>query len=273
MLSRSFRSAAGSSGTTARSGCMARACASAGPGANPSRSAAAETATRASTLPRLAETARGVLAPVTSPLEREVVSRAIRIRQLPISAFIFAKSEASDLACARREGGISSAESNRHPPPHLSPMSTSDVSDLDQLSMTELENTRVRLGEGGECGSLRVTPPGDRSPRLTRSVESRFSHRLTMRWRIETLFHTIELQHPFSERAAAVAEEADGKPRRTGTERHLLRSCAGAGRPRRTRRRRADAKARPPRGGVVPRGVGPQERQRAAPARRQRKPA
>jgi hypothetical protein len=45
------------------------------------------------------------------------------------------------------------AESNRYPPPHPSPKSTSDVSDLDQSSMAELGNTRVRLGEGAECGS------------------------------------------------------------------------------------------------------------------------
>ena len=38
------------------------------------------------------------------------------------------------------------------PPPHPSPASKSDVSDLDQSSRAELGNTRVRLGEGGGCG-------------------------------------------------------------------------------------------------------------------------
>src|SRR5438067_9967384 len=66
-----------------------------------------------------------------------------------------------------------------------------------------------------------------RACRLTRSVESRFSHRLTIRWRIETLFHTIELQHPGSERAATIADEADAKSRRAGTDRHFLRRRAG----------------------------------------------
>ncbi len=74
------------------------------------------------------------LAPVTSPLVGEVGSRAIRNRRLSISAFILAKSETSDLARASREGGIRSAESNKHPPPHPSP-------------------TR---GEGAECGLLRA---------------------------------------------------------------------------------------------------------------------
>src|SRR5438034_4765407 len=35
-------------------------------------------------------------------------------------------------------------------------MSTSDVSDLDRLSTAELGNTRVRLGEGADCGALGV---------------------------------------------------------------------------------------------------------------------
>src|SRR5438128_12535543 len=86
----------------------------------------------------------------------EVGSRAIRNRRLSISAFILAKSETSDLARASREGGSGSAESNKHPPPHPSPVSTSDVSDLDQLSTAELGNTRVRLGEGADCGALGV---------------------------------------------------------------------------------------------------------------------
>src|ERR1700732_3645304 len=84
------------------------------------------------------------------------MSGANRNRLSPISAFTLAKSETSDLACPSREGGIRFAQSNKHPPPHPSPMSTSDVSDLDQLSMAELGNTRVRLGEGGDCGSHRV---------------------------------------------------------------------------------------------------------------------
>src|ERR1700687_3244955 len=76
----------------------------------------------------------GELAPVTSPLVGEVGSRAER---------------------ANREGGID-IRGFKHPPPHPSPTSTSDVSDLDKLSMAELGNTRVRLGEGGDCGSHRV---------------------------------------------------------------------------------------------------------------------
>src|SRR6266852_1862306 len=74
-------------------------------------------------------------APVNSPLAGEVGSRVLR---------------------ASREGGSGSAESNKHPPPHPSPVSTSDVSDLDQLSTAELGNTRVRLGEGADCGALGV---------------------------------------------------------------------------------------------------------------------
>src|SRR6266536_4729806 len=222
MLSMSFRSAAASSGTTARSGCMARACASAMPGRSPSRSAAAVTATSSSTLPRLAEMASGRLAPVTSPLE--VGSRALH---------------------ASREGGLSSVEWNRHLPPHPSPS----------------------RGEGGECGLHRVTPRWEGSSRLTRSVESRFSHRLTIRWRIETLFHTIELQHPCSERAATVAGEAHAKPRRAGTERH--RGCAGG----RAGWRCADEKARRRGGSVIRRRAAQQEREAAAAARRQREPA
>jgi hypothetical protein len=42
----------------------------------------------------------------------------------------------------------------RTPSPHPSPPSKSDVSDLDQLCMAELGNTRVRRGEGVACGSL-----------------------------------------------------------------------------------------------------------------------
>src|SRR5712691_2025640 len=75
------------------------------------------------------------LAPVTSPLEGEVGSRALR---------------------ASREGGRRPAQSNKYPPPHPSPSSKSDVSDLDQSSMAELGNTRVRLGEGGNWGWRRV---------------------------------------------------------------------------------------------------------------------
>src|ERR1051326_2445031 len=56
---------------------------------------------------------------------------------------------------ASREGGERSAESNKPPPPHPSPMSTSDVSDLDQLSMAELGNTRVRLGGGSRMRPAR----------------------------------------------------------------------------------------------------------------------
>jgi hypothetical protein len=52
------------------------------------------------------------LAPVTSLLVGEVASRA---------------------QPARREGGVGSAESNKHPPPHPSPTSKSDVSDLDPM--------------------------------------------------------------------------------------------------------------------------------------------
>jgi len=81
----------------------------------------------------------GELAPVTSPLVGEVGSRATR---------------------ANREGGRGRAESSDHPSPHPSPMSTSDVSDLDQLSVAELGNTRVRLGEGADCGSGFAKLPG-----------------------------------------------------------------------------------------------------------------
>src|SRR6266567_3028022 len=166
--------------------------------------------------------ASGRLAPVTSPLE--VGSRALH---------------------ASREGGLSSVEWNRHPPPHPS----------------------LSRGEGGECGLHRVTPRWEGSSRLTRSVESRFSHRLTIRWRIETLFHTIELQHPCSERAATVAGEAHAKPRRAGTERH--RGCAGG----RAGWRCADEKARRRGGSVIRRRAAQQEREAAAAARRQREPA
>src|SRR6266545_2150869 len=62
------------------------------------------------------------------------MSRASRNRQLPISVFTLAMSETSDLACASRDEGIRSAESNKHPSPHPSP-------------------TR---GEGAGCGSLRA---------------------------------------------------------------------------------------------------------------------
>src|SRR6266699_179055 len=223
MVAISRRSAAGSSEKTARSGCMARACAGAIPGRKPRRSAAAETATSSSTLPRLAVTAKVRLAPVTSPLEGEVGSRAERVS---------------------REGGIRPA-SNEYPPPHPSPS----------------------RGEGGECGLHRVTHPGEGSSHLTRSVESRFSHRLTIRWRIATLFHTIELQHPCSERTATVAGEADAKPRRTGTARH--RDCAGG----RARWRRADEEARRRRGGLVRRRAAQQQREGAAAAGREREPA
>src|SRR5262249_58581571 len=86
-------------------------------------------------------------------------------------------------------------------------------------------------------------PSGERSARLTRSVESRLIHRLTIRWR-ETLFHTIELQHPFFEGTAAVTGKTDRAPRRTGTERHRRRTgCV-----RRAGWRRADEKARRRRG-------------------------
>src|SRR6266849_1479674 len=205
MVSISRRSAAGSSEKTARSGCMARACASAIPGRKPRRSAAAETATSSSTLPRLAVTARQ--AGFTSPWRGEVGE------------------------CRRREPGGGEAKS-----PHPAAF-------------------------GGD-----PPPPGE-GERPTRSVESRFSHRLTIRWRIATLFHTIELEHPCSERTATVAGEADAKPRRAGTARH--RDCAGG----RARWRRADEEARRRRGGLVRRRAAQQQREGAAAAGREREPA
>ena len=51
-----------------------------------------------------------------------------------------------------REGGIRFAESNKDPPPHPSPTSKSDVSDLDRSLSAELGNTRVRWGEGADWG-------------------------------------------------------------------------------------------------------------------------
>src|SRR6266851_5249082 len=205
MVSISRRSAAGSSEKTARSGCMARACASAIPGRKPRRSAAAETATSSSTLPRLAVTARQ--AGFTSPWRGEVGE------------------------CRRREPGGGEAKS-----PHPAAF-------------------------GGD-----PPPPGE-GERPTRSVESRFSHRLTIRWCIATLFHTIELQHPCSERTATVAGEADAKTRRAGTARH--RDCAGG----RARWRRADEEARRRRGGLVRRRAAQQQREGAAAAGREREPA
>ncbi len=65
---------------------------------------------------------------------------------------------------ARREGGafLSNACDSRNPPPHPSPMAKSDVSDLAHSRVTERENTRVQLGEGGieQCqDSLAPTRP------------------------------------------------------------------------------------------------------------------
>ena len=51
-----------------------------------------------------------------------------------------------------REGGIRFAESDNDPPPHPSPTSKSDVSDLDRSLSAELGNTRVRWGEGADWG-------------------------------------------------------------------------------------------------------------------------
>src|SRR5205807_1258975 len=129
-----------------------------------------------------------------------------------------------------REGGIRFAKSNKYPTPHPSPS----------------------RGEGGEC-SWHTPPREEGLARLTRSVASRLSHRLTIRWR-ETLFHTIELHHPGSERAAAIAGEADAKPRRPGTGRH--RGCAE-----RAGQRRADHEPRRRRGRLVRRRAAQQERQ------------
>jgi hypothetical protein len=74
---------------------------------------------------------RKQLAPIASPLEGEVGLRAMR---------------------TSREGG-GGACGGMYPPPHPSPSSTSDVSDLDQSLVAELGNTRVRLGEGGGRGT------------------------------------------------------------------------------------------------------------------------
>ena len=61
------------------------------------------------------------LAPVTSPLGARS-ARAIGNRPLPISAGILAKSETSDLACARTGRGVLAQQTRTDtPPPHPSP--------------------------------------------------------------------------------------------------------------------------------------------------------
>src|ERR1051326_2403139 len=83
-------------------------------------------------------------------------------------------------------------------------------------------------GFGRERGTAACGDAALRACRLMRSVASRLSQTLKIRWR-ETLFHTIELHHPFSGRAATVAHETDAKARRAGTERKLWRGCPGRG--------------------------------------------
>src|SRR5260370_10984015 len=74
--------------------------------------------------------------------------------------------------CAMREGADAVAITTI-PPPHPSPVSKSDVSDLDKSCLSaELGNTRVRPGEGGACGKAGVSPPPPLPRCLRRPQES-----------------------------------------------------------------------------------------------------
>src|ERR1051326_1275884 len=120
---------------------------------------------------------------MSSPLAEGKRSRSLRLppplwgRHRRPSAAVLERTRCEASLCralSAREpgGGGRSAESNKYPSPHPSPMSTSDFSDLDKLSMAELGNTRVRLGEGAQCGLVgaKCEPPatGGRVPQPAR---------------------------------------------------------------------------------------------------------